>query len=181
MVSSDESDSESSFVDSNDSDDEGESGNMATPMELTKSTHASRIGVKQVTPPKNSMSSAKGDAKAAGSKNKDSGETEDLLPGWTGAEVTYFRLLHPVFGHNYCAIAELLQTKKCQEVFEYSQKVSGTLLLDQPERVRRLGRLAGKKKKRNMRYSPIEHVLLFSVNFLGFIQVFGTEGGGQWE
>ena len=147
MVSSDESDSESSFADSNDSDDEGENGDPEASMELAKSTHPSRIGVKQVTPQKNT---AQSDVMATSSNDKDSGETEDLLPGWTGAEVTYFRLLHPVFGHNYCAIAELLRTKKCQEVYEYSQQVSGTLLLDQPERMRRL---AGKKKKRNMRWS----------------------------
>ena len=154
MVSSDESDSDSSFADSNDSEDEGE-----TTASLEVSKHSSRIGGKQVTPPKNSTSATKTDTKASSSSDVvEGGKKEDLPPGWTGAEVTHFRLLHPIFGHNYCVIAEVLQTKRCQEVYEYSQRVSGTLLLGQPERVRRL---AGKKKKRNMRFdSPSQHNLL---------------------
>ena len=147
MVSSEESDSESSFADSNDSEDERET---TASLEVSRAKHSSRIGGKQVTPPKNSSSATKTDTKASSSSDAvEGGEKEDLPPGWTGAEVTHFRLLHPIFGHNYCVIAELLQTKKCQEVYEYSQRVSGTLLLGQPERVRRL---AGKKKKRNMRF-----------------------------
>ena len=76
-------------------------------------------------------------------------------PGWTGAEVTYFQLLHPIFGHNYCTIAELLRTKNCTEVYKYSQLVSADLLLKHGGRIKRL---AGKKKKRNMR-----SVLTFSL------------------
>ena len=147
LVSSEESDSESSFADSNDSEDERE---RTASLEVSRAKHSSRIGGKQVTPPKNSSSATKTDTKASSSSDVvEGGEKEDLPPGWTGAEVTHFRLLHPIFGHNYCVIAEVLQTKKCQEVYEYSQRVSGTLLLGQPERVRRL---AGKKKKRNMRF-----------------------------
>jgi len=152
MVSSEESDSESSFADSNDSEDERET---TASLEVSRAKHSSRIGGKQVTPPKNSSSATKTDTKASSSSDAvEGGEKEDLPPGWTGAEVTHFRLLHPIFGHNYCVIAELLQTKKCQEVYEYSQRVSGTLLLGQPERVRRL---AGKKKKRNMRFDLPSH------------------------
>ena len=153
MVSSDESDSDSSFADSNDSEDEGE----AT-LEVSRAKPSSRMGGKQVTPPKNSTSAAKTDTKASSSSDVvEGGEKEALPPGWTGAEVTHFRLLHPIFGHNYCVIAEVLETKSCQEVYEHSQRVSGTLLLGQPERVRRL---AGKKKKRNMRFdSPSQHNL----------------------
>ena len=74
---------------------------------------------------------------------------QPIPPGWTGAEVTYFGLLRPIFGHNYCTIAELLRTKSCQEVYGYSQQVLGDSSLGQWEGPRRL---TAKKKKRNMRY-----------------------------
>ena len=74
---------------------------------------------------------------------------QPVPPGWTGAEVTYFGLLRPIYGHNYCTIAELLRTKTCQEVYDYSQQVLGDSSLGQWEGPKRL---AAKKKKRNMRY-----------------------------
>ena len=74
---------------------------------------------------------------------------QPVPPGWTGAEVTYFGLLRPIFGHNYCTIAELLRTKTCQEVYCYSQEVLGDSSLGQWEGPKRL---TAKKKKRNMRY-----------------------------
>ena len=74
---------------------------------------------------------------------------QPVPPGWTGAEVTYFGLLRPIFGHNYCTIAELLRTKTCQEVYSYSQQVLGDSSLGLWEGPKRL---TAKKKKRNMRY-----------------------------
>lgn len=45
---------------------------------------------------------------------------EDVLPeGWNGQEVTMFRMLHPIFGHNYCAIAGIISSKTCHQVIEY--------------------------------------------------------------
>lgn len=42
---------------------------------------------------------------------------EDVLPeGWNGQEVSLFRMLHPIFGHNYCAIAEIIPSKTCHQV-----------------------------------------------------------------
>ena len=44
-------------------------------------------------------------------------KTENVVPeGWNGQEVTLFRMLHPIFGHNYCAIAEIITTKTCHQV-----------------------------------------------------------------
>jgi histone-lysine N-methyltransferase EZH2 len=74
---------------------------------------------------------------------------QPVPPGWTGAEVTYFGLLRPIYGHNCCTIAELLRTKTCQEVYDYSQQVLGDSSLGQWEGPKRL---TAKKKKRNMRY-----------------------------
>ena len=44
---------------------------------------------------------------------------EEVLPqGWNGREVILFRMIHPIFGHNYCSIAEIIHTKTCQQVCE---------------------------------------------------------------
>ncbi len=84
-------------------------------------------------------------------KAKPTSTSEDMPPplkvppGWTGAEVTFFYMLHPVFGHNYCTISELIRTKTCHEVYEYAQLVMGDALPGQG-----VGKV-GKKKKKNMR------------------------------
>lgn len=67
-------------------------------------------------------------------------------PGWTGTEVTYFTMLHPLFGHNYCSMAELIGTKTCHEVYQYAQLATGDALPGQG-----VGQSVGKKKKKNMR------------------------------
>ena len=121
-ISSDESESDSSFIpNSNSSDSEDEAGThrpgskskargtglspkpLSLEGEATASTSCSS-GEKDSQP---GTEKSSGDAK--------DGKREDVVPpGWTGAEVTYFRMLHPVFGHNYCSIAELIRTKSCQ-------------------------------------------------------------------
>ena len=85
---------------------------------------------------------------------------QPVPPGWTGAEVTYFGLLRPIFCHNFCTIAELLRTKSCQEVYDYSQQVLGDSSLGQWEGPKRL---TAKKKKRNMRYMCTVYNDCFSI------------------
>ena len=44
-------------------------------------------------------------------------EGDVTLPdGWSGQDVTLFRMLHPIFGHNYCAMAEIITSKTCNQV-----------------------------------------------------------------
>ena len=78
-------------------------------------------------------------------------ETENEIPdGWNGSEVTMFRMLHPLFGHNYCTLAEMIRTKTCRELYKYGLCVSAELLrLNGEAQERQL--LPSKKKKKNMR------------------------------
>jgi histone-lysine N-methyltransferase EZH2 len=76
--------------------------------------------------------------------------TENEIPdGWNGSEVTMFRMLHPLFGHNYCTLAEMIRTKTCRELYQYGRRVSAELLRLNGEAQER--QLPSKKKKRNMR------------------------------
>ena len=70
-------------------------------------------------------------------------------PGWTSTEVTVFTMLHPIYGHNYCTIAELLHTKTCWEVYQYAQLSAGDDLPGQS--VGTVNKKTKKKKKKNMR------------------------------
>lgn len=153
-ISTDESDSYSSFPESSESEDEGENSNGSNGISKTSRTPRSQsVRQKQVKPLSETKSSPDGmvtdtDSKDSASGAKNSSRQEEVPPGWTGAEVTYFNLLQPIFGHNFCTIAEILRTKKCQEVYEYSQQLGSSVLLHGGNREHRL---ANKKKKKNMR------------------------------
>ena len=56
------------------------------------------------------------DGTESGSGSNETEQMEALPEGWNGQEVTLFRMLHPIFGHNYCSIAEIIRTKTCQKV-----------------------------------------------------------------
>lgn len=166
--SSDEADSDSPFPDSSDSEPETENFGQATSVRVSsRQKHFKPVcsgggnGTENSADKPEEITSVSSASTHPGEDDTKPEVKEELPDGWTGAEVTYFRILHPVFGHNYCTMAEMIRTKTCRQLYEYGRVVSAELLLQHGECMERQ-QLVGKKKKRNMRlvgFVGIEHPL----------------------
>ena len=165
--SSEESDSDSTFPDSSDSEPDTANGSRQASVRVSSrhkdvktvsrrgeggsgKTPASLQSHSSEDKPEDAVAdSLSGHPRGTDVKLEDQANVE-LPDGWTGVEVTYFRMLHPVFGHNYCTISAMIRSKTCREVYEYGRVVSADLLQQHGEDTERP--LTGKKKKRNMRW-----------------------------
>ena len=161
--SSDEADSDSSFPNSSDSEPDTtntqqlltittSAANLVKPVKPVHSEERERgsTGDKRpITRSDEEETSTSYNPIVVNTKTKDS--KSEVPTGWTGAEVTCFRMLHPVYGHNYCTLAEMIRTKTCRELYEYGCVVSAELLQQHSENPERQHQLVGKKKKKNMR------------------------------
>ena len=53
---------------------------------------------------------------AGGGAEGETDKDEVVLDGWNDQEIILFRMLRPIYCHNYCSMAEVIESKTCQEV-----------------------------------------------------------------
>lgn len=115
-----DSGNEASSEDSNDSNSRQSKLNQLS-KELVPAT--TTIATSAATTSSSSASTSASQAAAAASSSTIALLSERLQTNtWTGSDQSMFRAIHKVFLNNYCAIAQVMLTKTCQEVGSKEQK-----------------------------------------------------------
>ena len=100
--------------------------------------------------------------------------TEENLNRWVNSEITLFRMLAKSFQSNWCAIAQGVMTKTCQQVYEFSKQELGdavNIKKKSSNLSRRPGKQTGKKKHTKAKQAALYKVYFFHPIFIFYLHL----------
>uniref|UniRef100_A0A1X7TA75 Uncharacterized protein n=1 Tax=Amphimedon queenslandica TaxID=400682 RepID=A0A1X7TA75_AMPQE len=124
--------------------------NLTTPPKVNIVSGWKRQGQAKTSTSSDLNVSGSGGGVAGGGVEGETDKEETLPDGWNGQELILFRMLRPIYCHNYCSMAEVIESKTCQEVYSYASTLPLDPILNQhPSRPP-----GTSQKRKNMRAWP---------------------------